>query len=83
MKFKAEIDIMPLKEILDPQGKAVKLGLSNLGLKEVADVRIGKHIHLELEAGSKEEAEEKVNIACKKLLANLIMEDYKFELFEI
>jgi phosphoribosylformylglycinamidine synthase subunit PurS len=83
MKFKAEIDIMPLKEILDPQGKAVKLGLNNLGIKEVADVRIGKHISLELEAVNKEDAEEKVNTACKKLLANLIMEDFKFQLIEI
>jgi phosphoribosylformylglycinamidine synthase subunit PurS len=83
MKFKAEIDIMPLKEILDPQGKAVKLGLNNLGIKEVADVRIGKHISLELEASNKSEAEEKVTTACKKLLANLIMESYHFEVHEI
>ena len=79
MKFKAEIDIMPLKEILDPQGKAVKLGLINLGLNQVEDVRIGKHISLELEGANQEEAEEKVETACKKLLANLIMEDYKYK----
>ncbi len=83
MKFKAEIDIMPLKEILDPQGKAVKLGLQNLGIAEVSDVRIGKHILLEVEADDKEAANEKVELACKKLLANLIMENYNYSITEI
>jgi phosphoribosylformylglycinamidine synthase PurS subunit len=78
MKFKAEINIMPLKEILDPQGKAVKLGLNNLGIKEVADVRIGKHITMELEAANQAEAEKNVETACKKLLANLIMEGFTY-----
>ncbi len=77
MKFIAEIDVMPLKEILDPQGKAVKLGLSNLGITGVQDVRIGKHIVLELEAQNQSEAESKADGACKKLLANVIMEGYK------
>ncbi|MGB0523927.1 MAG: phosphoribosylformylglycinamidine synthase subunit PurS [Flammeovirgaceae bacterium] len=83
MKFKAEIDIMPLKELLDPQGKAVKLGLKNLDIQQVADVRVGKHITMQLEADSKEAAHEKVEIACKKLLANLIMESYEFTVEEI
>jgi phosphoribosylformylglycinamidine synthase len=80
MKFLAEINVMPLKEILDPQGKAVKLGLGNLGLDKIADVRIGRHITIELEANSKEDAEKNVDLACKKLLANLIMEGYSFKL---
>ena len=80
MKYIAEIDVMPLKEILDPQGKAVKIGLGNLGITNVNDVRIGKHITMELEAASKEEAEKEVNTACKKLLANLIMENYTYKL---
>jgi phosphoribosylformylglycinamidine synthase len=79
MKFVAEINVMPLKEILDPQGKAVKLGLGNLGLNKIADVRIGRHISIELEAENQEEAEKNVDIACKKLLANLIMEGYTFQ----
>jgi phosphoribosylformylglycinamidine synthase subunit PurS len=79
MKFKAEIDIMPLKALLDPQGKAVTSGLQNLGLSEVADVRIGKHITMILEADSKEAAESKTEEACKKLLANQIMESYDFK----
>ena len=82
MTFRAEIDVMPLKELLDPQGKAVKLGLGNLGLKEINQVRIGKHITLTIEAANKEIATDKVNTACKKLLANMIMEFYTFELIE-
>jgi phosphoribosylformylglycinamidine synthase PurS subunit len=82
MKFRAEIDVMPIKEILDPQGKAVKLGLANLGLKQVNNVRIGKHILLELEAESREAATTKVEDACKKLLANLVMEDYSYTITE-
>ena len=82
MKFTAEIDIMPLKEILDPQGKAVKLGLHNLGIDEVSDVRIGKHITLNLEAADKSAAEEQVETACKKLLANMIMEQYTYSISE-
>ena len=78
MKFVADIDIMPIKEILDPQGKAVKLGLHNLGIDEIDDVRIGKHITLKIEAQSKEEADEKVRTACQKLLANLIMEEFSY-----
>lgn len=80
MRFIAEIDVMPKKEILDPQGKAVTGSMKNIGLAEITNVRIGKHITLELAAGSREEAEEKVDAACKKLLANLIMESYVFEI---
>jgi phosphoribosylformylglycinamidine synthase subunit PurS len=80
MKFVAEINVMPLKEILDPQGKAVTGSMKNLGLSEIHNVRIGKHITLEVEAGNENEAREKVDQACKKLLANLIMESYNFEL---
>ncbi len=83
MKFRALINIMPRPELLDPQGKATTLGLHNLGLDDVEDLRIGKRIHLDLEAASKEEATQKVDDACKKLLANLIMEDYEFELEEL
>ncbi len=80
MKFIAEIDIMPLKELLDPQGKAVQLGLHNLGIDQMSDVRIGKHITLEVEAANQEAANELVEKACKSLLANLIMESYSYTL---
>ena len=80
MKFVAEIDIMPHKELLDPQGKAVAHNLKNIDIQEVTDVRIGKHITLSLEAESEEAAREIVNNTCRKLLANLIMENFVFEL---
>jgi phosphoribosylformylglycinamidine synthase PurS subunit len=83
MRFIAEIDVMPKKEILDPQGKAVTGSMKNIGLAEITNVRIGKHITLELVADSREQAEEMVDAACKKLLANLIMESYEFELAAI
>lgn len=82
MKFIADINIMPLKEILDPQGKAVTGSMKNLGLSEIQNIRIGKHITLEVEADNKETASQKVDTACKKLLANLIMESYEFDIAE-
>ncbi|GAB4150820.1 MAG: phosphoribosylformylglycinamidine synthase subunit PurS [Bacteroidia bacterium] len=82
MKFKAEIDVMPLKALLDPQGKAVTGSMKNLGLPEIENVRIGKHISLEIEAPNKEVAAAKVDEACKKLLANQIMEFYEFHITE-
>ena len=80
MKFQAEIDVMPKKEILDPQGKAVSGSMKNLGLSEISNVRIGKHISLAIEADSEDDATQKVEQACKKLLANLIMESYTFKI---
>ncbi|MGZ3865647.1 MAG: phosphoribosylformylglycinamidine synthase subunit PurS [Bacteroidia bacterium] len=82
MKFTAEIDVMPLKALLDPQGKAVTGSMKNLNLPEINNVRIGKHISLEIEAASKDAAQAKVDEACKKLLCNQIMEFYEFELHE-
>lgn len=82
MKFSASINVMPLKEILDPQGKAVTSSMKNLGLNGIENVRIGKHMTLELEAADRKTAEEQVDMACKKLLANLIMESYEFTLTE-
>lgn len=83
MKFRAQIDVMPMEEILDPQGKVVTASLHNLGLGNVENVRIGKHIRLEVEAADKKAAEEMVDNACKKLLANMIMERYTFRLEEV
>jgi len=82
MKFIAEIDVMPLKALLDPQGKAVTSSMQNLSLPEIHNVRIGKHISLEIDAASKDAAKAKVDEACKKLLCNQIMEFYEFELHE-
>jgi len=80
MKFIANINVMPLKALLDPQGKAVTGSMKNLGLAEIENVRIGKHITLEIEATNETIANEKVNEACKKLLCNQIMEGYEFNL---
>ena len=82
MNFRAEIDVMPLKELLDPQGKAVAHGLQKMNFEDVADVRVGKHITIKLSAASKEEANAQVENACKKVLANPIMEGYKFEIVQ-
>jgi phosphoribosylformylglycinamidine synthase subunit PurS len=80
MKFKAEIDVMPLAALLDPQGKAVTNSMKSLGLGEIDSVRIGKHISLMVEAANESEAKSKVDEACKKLLVNQIMEGYSFKL---
>ncbi|MGZ3884724.1 MAG: phosphoribosylformylglycinamidine synthase subunit PurS [Bacteroidia bacterium] len=81
-KFIADIDVMPLKALLDPQGKAVTGSMKNLGLPEIQNVRIGKHITLEIEASDKAAASAKVEEACKKLLCNQIMEGFEFKLTE-
>jgi len=78
MKFKAEIDVMPLDALLDPQGKAVTNSMKNIGLSEIDGVRIGRHVRLFIEAVSIDVAEQKVEEACKKLLSNQIMESYTY-----
>jgi phosphoribosylformylglycinamidine synthase len=80
MKFQAHINIMPRPELLDPQGKATQHGLKSLGFDQVGNLRVGKRISLEIEAKNEKEAEGKVDEACKKLLANLIMESYEYEI---
>lgn len=77
MTYSVQINVMPLKELLDPQGKAVLGGLNNLGISSVEDVRIGKHITLQVNADSKEEAKLMAEDATKKLLANAVMEYYE------
>ncbi len=83
MKFVAEIDIMPHRELLDPQGKTVAKNMRHVHIDGVEDVRIGKHITMTLHADSEAAARETVETACKKLLANLIMETYRFELTSV
>ena len=80
--FHASIDVMPHDNLLDPQGKAVSGSMKNLDLAEITNVRIGKHITLLVEAKDKKTAEAKVEEACKKLLANLVMEKYSFSVTE-
>jgi phosphoribosylformylglycinamidine synthase len=83
MTFKATIDIMPRPELLDPQGKTVGNNLKNIDITGVSDVRIGKHIIMTLEASSESDAKQKVEKACKDLLANVIMETYQYSIVEM
>ena len=77
MTYIVQIKVMPLKELLDPQGKAVIGGLDNLGLTGVEDVRVGKHITLQVSAASPEDAKAIAEEASKKLLCNAVMEYFE------
>lgn len=79
MIYQVQIKVMPLKDLLDPQGKAVLGGLHNLGMNGVNDVRVGKHITLQIEAASEAEAKLVAEEASKKLLANAVMEYFEIE----
>ena len=80
MMYNVQIKVMPLKDLLDPQGKAVLGGLQNLGITAITDVRVGKHITLEIDASSETEAKKIAEDASKKLLANPVMEFYEIEM---
>jgi phosphoribosylformylglycinamidine synthase PurS subunit len=77
MIFTAQVKVMPLKELLDPQGKAVLGGFKNLGLSSISDVRIGKNISLQIEAATIEIAKQIAEDAARKLLANPVMEMFE------
>ena len=77
MTFSVQVKVMPLKELLDPQGKAVMSCFQRLGVKSVSDVRIGTSIALQVEAGSADEARKIAEEAGKKLLANPVMEYFE------
>lgn len=80
--YKATVNVTLRKSILDPQGKAAHNALKNLGLSSVDNVRIGKLIELDIDAGTKEEAQTIAEEACTKLLANEVMEDFEIEIRE-
>ena len=77
--YTVQIKVMPLKELLDPQGKAVMGGLQSLGMEGVEDVRIGKNITLQIKANTADEAKQMAEDASKKLLANPVMEYFEVE----
>ncbi len=77
MTFSVQVKVMPLKELLDPQGKAVMGGLQNLGINSITDIRIGKNITLQVEAGSADQAKQVAEEASRKLLANPVMETFE------
>ncbi|HZG81161.1 MAG TPA: phosphoribosylformylglycinamidine synthase subunit PurS [Brevibacillus sp.] len=80
--FKAVVYVTLRESVLDPQGNAVKGALNTLGFDEVASVRIGKYMELELGTNDRAQAEERVREMCEKLLANTVVEDYRFEIVE-
>lgn len=80
MKFEVAINVMPLKDLLDPQGKAVLGGLANLGIHQVEDVRVGKRITLSVDAASADEAKLIAEKAAKQLLANPVMEFFEISI---
>jgi len=77
MTYTVQIKVMPLKELLDPQGKAIVGGLQNLGLDSIEDVRVGKNITLQINADSSSHAKQIAEEASKKLLANPVMEYFE------
>jgi len=82
MTFQVQIKVMPLKDLLDPQGKAVLGGLHNLGMTGVKDVRVGKHITLQIDAANEAAAKEIAETASKQLLANAVMEYFEIEVLK-
>ncbi|AMA74229.1 MULTISPECIES: phosphoribosylformylglycinamidine synthase subunit PurS [Aneurinibacillus] len=80
--FKAVVYVTLKESVLDPQGNAVKGSLHSLGFDEVNDVRIGKYMEVELNVNDRVAAEERLKEMCEKLLANTVIEDYRFELVE-
>ncbi len=78
----ARIYVTPKKAILDPQGKAIAHSLHALNYAEVADVRMGKYLEVRLHGLSRAQAEQRIDEMCRRLLANLVIEDFRFELVE-
>jgi phosphoribosylformylglycinamidine synthase PurS subunit len=78
--MKATVYVTVKENVLDPQGKAVQGALHSMGFDEVGEVRIGKYMELNLDTNDKTAAEERVRTMCEKLLANTVIEDYRYEL---
>ncbi len=76
-KLKFSVTVTLKKDVLDPQGKVVQNTLKNLGMRDLSNVRQGKYFEIDLSIDDQDKAEKKVDEMCKKLLANLIIEDYK------
>ena len=78
----ARVVVVPKPVVNDPQGVTVRQGLNALGFREVADVRVGKYIEVRLDGDSAEDARRRVDEMCRQLLANQVIEDYRFEIEE-
>ncbi len=81
--YQSTITITLRPSILDVQGKAVELGIHTLGMKEVENVRIGKSVQMTVNASTEEEAKRITEEACRKLLANSVMEDFTFSVKKV
>lgn len=82
-QYQAQIYVTLRPSVLDPAGTAVQSGLAHLGYENVAEVRIGKYIELQLTAIDQSEASQQLNQICDQLLANTVIENYRFELSEL
>jgi phosphoribosylformylglycinamidine synthase PurS subunit len=82
MTFKVHVRVMPRSGLLDPQGQAVEHALTALGFEEAGAVRVGRAIELDVDAGSRDEAEARARQMCDKLLANPVTEDYLLDIEE-
>ena len=77
----AKIYITLKKDVLDPQGSVIANSLKSLGFNNIEDVRQGKYIEIKLDSENEESANKQINEMCEKLLANLVIEDYKVEIY--
>jgi phosphoribosylformylglycinamidine synthase PurS subunit len=82
MTFRVHVRVMPRTGLLDPQGQAVEHALTALGFEETTAVRVGRAIELDVDAGSRDEAEARARQMCDKLLANPVTEDYLLDIEE-
>ncbi|HVH63278.1 MAG TPA: phosphoribosylformylglycinamidine synthase subunit PurS, partial [Candidatus Dormibacteraeota bacterium] len=78
--MRAIVVVTPKPVVNDPQGLTVRQGLASLGFTEVSDVRIGKYIEVQLEGTSEHEARQRVEEMCRQLLANHVIEDFRFDI---
>jgi phosphoribosylformylglycinamidine synthase len=81
--YQATITITLRKSILDVQGKAVEHGIHSMGMTTVANVRIGKHVQLDIDVKDEAEAKQITDEACRKILANQVMEDYSYTIAKV
>ena len=81
--MKALIKVQLKNGILDPQGKAVNSALNHLGFEEIQDVRIGKLIEIKIDVEDKQKAIQMIEQACKKMLANPVIEDYTYDIIGV
>jgi len=81
--YQAQIYVTLRPSVLDPAGTAVRSGLEHLGFEDVDSVRIGKYVEMTLKADSEEEARRQLDVMCDRLLANPVIENYRFDVVEV